>query len=70
MPKVIMPERAEKIFLCSSQFYWKSLKTPMSQVLHAVFFISYAVSLLVSLNLKHLLEDEMDLPLEMFAFPH
>lgn len=46
-------EGREKIFLCSFQVFFKSLKTLMPQVLRVVFFISYSVRLFVYLNFKH-----------------
>lgn len=63
-------EDREKIFLCSFQFFGKSLRPLMSQLLHVVFFVPYVVNLFVSIHLKHLLEDEVDLPLETSAFLH
>lgn len=66
-----MPERVERKYFCVLfSFLGNPLRPPMSQVLHVVFFVSYVVSLFVSLHFKHLLKDKMGLPLETSAFLH
>lgn len=71
MPKVIMPEKEERKYFCVLfSFLGNPLRPLMSQVLHVVFFVSYVVSLFVSLHFKHLFKDEIDLPLQTSAFLH